>query len=236
MSKYDKYFGKDWAKRLTPALESDAYKKIGKELKGIVDDRKKLYPVFDNMFSAFRNCPYNKLNTVFLTTNTYEEFMDGMAFSATKAEFASDRPKVLDKVFDAIEEDVANGLYLLRDNDLTRWAEQGVLLLNLDLSNVKGAKAGEHIDLWKPFINYVLKLIHTNFTGINFVLIGKEAAKYESKINKEIHNVHVLEHPMIAVVKNRPWNYNKVFSAINGYLQMMNGFKINWTIPNIPEF
>jgi uracil-DNA glycosylase len=230
MNRYDKLFGEGWAKVLLPFLESNEFKKIGQYLKKQVDAGNSVYPKFDRMFQAFKECPYEKLNAVWLTNNAYKSNMDGIAFSVTR-ESESDTPDALIKIFDAVEQDDARGLYLNRINDLTRWANQGVLLLNCDLHNEKGAKPGAFIELWKPFIEFLFARLRGFNTGLIYVLIGTEAAKYEEYIDGTANPIAKLEHPMLAVREKRPWKHKNIFSDINNTAVFINNVHIDWTMP-----
>lgn len=234
MNKYEKIFGTGWARILKSFLESEEFKTIGKYLKQQVTEGKKIYPLFDDMFRAFQQCPYENLVTVFLTSNAYQKEMDGLAFSC-KEKSNDEYPEQLTKIFDAVEQDVGRGLYLNRVGNLTRWANRGVLLLNCDLSTEKGAKPGVHLDLWKPFIQFVIKTLSEYTTGVAYVLIGKEAEKYESLINQETNAITKLEHPMLAVKEKRPWRHKNVFSSINYSSEFMNNYRIDWTMPYTQE-
>jgi len=230
ITKYDKLFGEGWARILSPFLESEEFKTIGKYLKQQVNAGKKIYPTFDDMFRAFKECPYEELNAVWLTNNAYQSQMDGIAFSVSE-ESITVTPDPLIKIFDAIEQDVAKGLYLHRVNDLTRWANQGILLLNCDLSTEKGAKPGVHLDLWKPFIEFVLKTLSEYNPGLFYVLIGTKSSSYSSCINAENNHILELEHPMMAVKEKRPWRHKNVFHEISLFSKFMNNTVIDWTMP-----
>jgi len=231
MNKYDKLFGEGWARILSPFLESDDFKKIGKYLKDQVNSGKRIYPVFDDMFRAFKECPYEKLITVFLTNNAYQNQMDGLAFSAKKNVSDNDCPEQLTKIFEAVEQDVARGLYLNRNTDLTRWANQGVLLLNCDLSTEGGSKPGIHMDLWKPFIQFVITTLRNYNTGLIYCLIGQQAGHHLLGVNEECNDVYILEHPMLSIKEKRPWRHKNIFSQINIVSKLLNGTTIDWTIP-----
>jgi uracil-DNA glycosylase len=230
MTKYDKLFGEGWARILTPFLESDDFKKIGKYLKQQVSDGKKIYPLFDDMFRAFKECPYENLVAVFLTNNAYQSEMDGLAFSVSEP-CIDHYPEQLTKIFDAVEQDVARGLYLNRKGDLSRWANQGVLLLNCDLSTERGAKPGAHVELWKPFIEFVLKTLSEYNPGLFYILIGKQATNYQTSINEETNRVCQIEHPMLAVKEKRPWRHKDIFHDVSLFSKFMNNVTIDWTMP-----
>lgn len=220
MADYVEIFGKDWAQVLKPFLQSKDWKNILAELK----KQKELYPDTDDIFKAFKSCPYTELTTVFLTTNPHTIESDGLALSSKNADIMIDYPKVLDVIFDAVEEDVADGLYLNREPDLWRWANQGVLLLSCNLTTLKGDLKA-HISLWMPFIKYVLKYLFEN-NNLVYVLIGDHAQKIEKLISLKTNKVFTVEHPMVAMKEKRPWNYKNIFSQINEILYHR---PIDWT-------
>ena len=228
MSKYVEIFGADWARVLKPFLQSEDWQTIRGELKKNMSNSNPMYPAVDDIFRAFKLCPYRRITTVFLTTNPYDTQNDGLAFSSKSASIFTDHPKVLDSIFNAVEEDVCNGVYLNRDSDLQRWAEQGVLLLNCDLTAVKG-KPGAHLKMWHPMIKYIFKHMGEFNTGILYVLIGTHAQKFGQYINKEVNDIYNLEHPMIAVKEKRPWKHQNIFSTINRVSKFLNNHEIDWT-------
>ncbi len=229
MNKYEKLLGQGWYQLMQNFLKSEEFKNIGKQLKTLQENGTTIYPVFDEVFNAFSKCPYKDLTAVFITTNAYVngEGHDGMAFSCAKADKAFTCPEVLSKIFEAMEMDVADGLYLNRKCDLSRWAKQGIFLLNLDLTSESG-KINGHVELWKPFMDYLIKQLNEYNTGIQYVLIGKEAAKYEPMINKQSNDCYLLEHPMIAVSKKRPWRHKSIFSTVAAVSKFLNNNDISW--------
>jgi uracil-DNA glycosylase len=180
-----------------------------------------VYPGFSDVFRAFKECPLEDLKVVVLTNNSYIKESDGLAFSARE------KTPVLDKIFHAIEEDVADGLYLNRVTDLGRLAEQGILLLNMDLTVNLGDKI-DHISIWKPFMNNLFLQLRS-IPGLIFVLIGKQAQEYEIRINEDQNDIYLLEHPMNAVINKRPWRHKSVFSEISRISKFLNNKEIQWT-------
>jgi uracil-DNA glycosylase len=226
MSKYNEIFGETWVRILKPFLQSQEWKEILSELKA--SRALKMYPEVDDIFRAFKLCPYNKLVTVFLTTNPYDVQNDGLAFSTPDRDLFKDHPKVLDCIFDAVEQDVCDRPYLNRHSDLERWAKQGVLLLNCDLTAIKG-KPGEHLKLWHPLMKALFTHMGEYNTGITYVLIGQHAQKFSRYINKDLNTVFNIEHPMIAVKEKRLWDHKNIFKEINTISKSLNNQEIDWT-------
>lgn len=228
MANYNEILGKDWARVLKPFLTSNDWKLIKQELNKCVRGIENMYPNVDSIFNAFTYCPYNELSVVLLTTNSYGADNDGVAFSSSRTPFMSDFPKVLSKIFDAIEKDVSNGLYLNQEPDLWRLAKQGMLLLNCDITSFEN-KPGKHLKLWHPFIKYVIKYLATYNTGLVYILIGSHAHKFERYIPSENNYIFKVEHPMLSVKENRPWVYNNIFSKTSEIVKKLNNKELDWT-------
>jgi uracil-DNA glycosylase len=228
MADYTEIFGKDWARILKQFLLSDEWKAIRSEIARMAKNKEEFYPGVDSIFRAFEECPYGEMSTVILTTNPYDVQNDGLAFSCKTADFSDKCPSALEKILDGIEEDVCNGLYLNRESDLWRWADQGVLLLNADLTTLKG-KPGAHLKRWHPFIKYVIKTIATYNTGICYILIGKFAHKFAQYINPKNNDIFLLEHPMVAIEEKRKWKHENVFSRVSAITNLLNNRSIDWT-------
>jgi len=114
--------------------------------------------------------------------------------------------------------------------DLTRWARQGVLLLNSALSTHVG-KTGVHLNLWHPFIHYVFTMLAQYNTGIIFILLGANAKLWKPVINQKSNYILEASHPASASYRGlEEWDCNKVFSKTNSILESNQGFneKILW--------
>lgn len=227
VSKYEKMFG-TWAPVMEPFLVTPAFKAIGKKLVDLRAEGKTIYPLFDDTFRAFQLCPWDKLVAVIITTNPYTKLSDGLAFSCESVTFHTDRPPVLEKLLDGLEDDVCDGLLIQRGQDLSGWAKQGVLLLNLDLSVVNKDKPGASVDLWSPFIDYVVQIIQHLKKHVIFGLVGKQAWELTPLIDMKKFDTFLVEHPMSAVKDKRPWNHNELFSSINRISNLLNDREIKW--------
>lgn len=222
-NKYEQMVGKEWASKLGPFFDSSEFRNIGKILKHLTDNGTEVFPSYSDIFNAFRLCDFNSVKVVFLTSNCLVEGEgNGLAFSYKKE---CEKTPIGEKILDALADDLDEVVY--RDYDLSDWAKQGVLLLNVDLSTVKG-KFGSHIELWKPFTKYVMEQLSLYQTGVIYVLIGKEAHKYKDLINNKSNDIYLLEHPMIAVAKKRRWEHQNIFETINRITPFLHSFTINW--------
>ena len=117
--------------------------------------------------------------------------------------------------------------------DLTRWSNQGVLLLNSALT-VQMNKPGTHYDIWKDFLVYLIDQICAKKEDVIFVLMGKQADTFKAYIKEPFmgngdHPVISVSHPASAAYqKAREWNGGHVFNDINKWLISKNMSPVKW--------
>jgi uracil-DNA glycosylase len=223
-----KHFEEGWWQKLSPFLLSDEFKRIGNELQKQRMQGLRITPLFDDTFRAFRECSYKDLKVVVLGLDPYPALgvADGLAFSARDQWHKE--PKSLQYIINSLEKDVYNnfGIGFNEDYlnpDLTRWARQGVLLLNCALSTIVG-KTGVHLNLWAPFIRYVFKVLRENNTGIVFILLGAKAKQWSVLIDKSSNHILSASHPASCAYKGlSEWDCEKIFSKTNAILESYNG-------------
>ncbi len=232
--KLEKTFGKGWYEQLSPFLHSKAFIEIGRSLIYESQQLKDITPPFSLTFRAFSECRWDQLHTVILGLDPYpgklkENYIaDGIAFSSRLSQKA---PKSLNQIFMAIEDDFNEsnyGSYKVENFDLTRWANQGILLINCALSYPLGAKSGAHIKIWEPFIDEVITHINDKKDGISFILMGADARKYAPYIDNPSFQVVECEHPSAASYHGGKWKHEKVFSRVMHFQKFRNNITINW--------
>ena len=132
------------------------------------------FPPAKLVFNAFNLCPFNNVKVVILGQDPYykKEQAMGLSFSVPKG---IKLPLSLRNIYKEIEDDLRNSMP--KSGDLTRWAEQGVLLLNTTLT-VREAKPNSHKDLgWQEFTDAVIKALSEHHEHIVFMLWGNNAKK-----------------------------------------------------------
>lgn len=238
--KFKGYFG-TWAEKFKSFIEGEEFDNIFKKLKQDGKEGRIICPASTNLFRAFELCKYENLKVVLLGMEPYSNYnsqtktfvADGLTFSCS----ITDRPQPsLTKIYEAIEDDVYNGLDLhhTKTNDLSYLAQQGVLLLNASLT-VEMGKIGSHKDLWHPFIKFLIEeIINPYNTGIVFLLMGKQAQEFAPYILPFNHYVLETEHPSYANRQERKMLHKEVFSQTNRILKENNNYKINWLLENAP--
>lgn len=229
--KYLPYFDKGWLMKLYPFLLSEDYSKIKKQLKEELEQGIKITPSVNNMFNAFKACPYDKLSVVIIGQDPYpaEGIAHGIAFSSQIPKL----PKSLQVIYRGIEESVYRGLELnmVRNPDLTYLAQQGVLLLNTALTTRVG-HTESHLELWKPFIKYLITEVLDNYNpGLVVNFWGAKARKLDDLFAPFTHWYLYADHPASAVYKpGGAWSHNNCFAETNKLLVKSNGreAQIKW--------
>jgi uracil-DNA glycosylase len=235
---FENKFEKGWGEKLRPFIESKECDEIYKFLKERSRLGHKILPNSNVIYRAFQECAYKDLKVVIIGQDPYPYFFngvetaDGLAFSCGNTKKL--QPS-LDKFYEGMENDLANGLDLsiVKEPDLTFLAKQGVLLLNSALT-VEKDKVGSHSNIdghniWEPFFKYLIEEVLNNYNpGLCFILLGKQAEMCEKYILPFNHYIFTAEHPSFAARKERPWKHDHVFSCVNHILEENNKFRIDW--------
>lgn len=154
---------------------------------------KTIYPPGPLIFNAFNQTPFSKLNVVIIGQDPYHGpgQAHGLSFSVPNG---IKPPPSLVNIFKEIESDTGVAMPLQYGN-LTRWAEQGVLLLNAALT-VRANEPFSHANFgWADFTNAVIQKISDEKTGIVFLLWGKFAQEKQILIDETRHFVLKAAHP-----------------------------------------
>lgn len=218
-----------WNEMFKYFIRSSEYAEILKSLIQDVEGGHRFTPKVNDSFNAFIKCPLDQLKVVIIGQDPYPQLgvADGLAFSCSNTHIAQPSLRYM---LNAINEtvDVPDGYTTNADNyDLSRWAEQGVLLLNTALTT-RLNKPGSHRDLWKPFMVTVLDFIFWNKPGIIYILLGKEAESWESIIGDSNYILKASHPASAAYAKAQTWDSNNVFITTNKILGDMELPEIIW--------
>jgi len=204
-------FGKSYFKELS--------RKIRKEYL-----EKKVFPHPSNLFRAFEFCTPEEIKVVILGQDPYHTpgVAHGLAFSTLSH---NSIPPSLRNMFKEIEAEF--GEKVDPNPDLTRWAKQGVLLLNAALT-VRAGIANSHAEYgWHEFTDSVIKELSKKETHIVFMLWGAYAGKKKELIDGNKHLVLTSVHPS-PLSAHRGFFGNNHFKAANEYLLEHGRGEINW--------
>ena len=183
-----------------------------------------IFPPAGQIFNAFNTCPFNNVKVVILGQDPYHgpRQAHGLCFSVNDGiQF----PPSLQNIFKEINSDL--GIPMPKSGNLTRWAEQGVLLLNATLT-VRASQAGSHQDRgWEEFTDAVIKIISEKAENVVFILWGSYAIKKKTLIDASKHCILTAPHPS-PLSSYRGFFGCKHFSQTNTYLTSKGKTPIEW--------
>ncbi len=186
--------------------------------------KEKVYPPGKEIFNAFWRCPLTKVKVVILGQDPYhgEGQAHGLSFSVKPG---TPLPPSLLNIFKEIKSDL--GKKIPTNGDLTRWADQGVFLLNATLT-VKATLAGSHQKKgWEQFTDEVIRIISDSQSHVVFLLWGSYAQKKAELIDKSKHLILKAPHPS-PLSAHRGFLGCKHFSKANSYLVSQGIEPIEW--------
>ena len=185
---------------------------------------KTIFPPAAKIFAAFDACPFDHVNVVILGQDPYHDVgqANGLCFSV---EPGIPMPPSLINIFKEIKSDI--GTEMPENGDLSRWAEQGVLLLNATLT-VEAHKAASHQGKgWEEFTDEVIMRLANDRENLVFMLWGSYAIKKGAFIDRNRHLVLTSPHPS-PLSAYRGFFGNKHFSKANEYLTLHKKEPITW--------
>jgi uracil-DNA glycosylase len=217
----------DWREVLRDALEAESFQ----ELEAFVAkerQRHTVYPSEEDLFSAFRLTPFERVRVLLLGQDPYHGAgqAHGLAFSVAPG-VAS--PPSLVNIFKELKSDV--GAELPKNGSLVPWAEQGVLLLNAVLT-VRAGEPNSHAGQgWEAFTDAVIRAVNAKPEPVVFLLWGRYAQKKAKLIDTGRHVVLEGVHPSPLSAKNGFFG-SRPFSHINEALVARGREPIDWRLPS----
>lgn len=215
-----------WAVKLRSFIYSSDFDNIIKQLAKLSTDGKRFTPKLSQMFRAFEECPLETLKVVIVGQDPYPQFgvADGIAFSCG---VTKELQPSLKYMLNEVNRDVYKGNPGSLDPDLTRWANQGILMLNVALSTTVG-KPGQHYSIWQPFLAYLFDYLTWNQSGLVYIYMGKEAKTWSDAVNENNYKFF-LTHPASAAYANdERWDSKNVFNETNKIMENLYSYKIKW--------
>ena len=228
----EEYFG-DWSKVID-------LKEADRIMKALPKGENIICPRPQDIFKAFKLCPFNNLRVVLLGQDPYPNLKRVQGGSpslkapvATGLAFANSS--------DTPEDSYSPSLAILRDSimrltkpdqnaifapDLEKWAEQGVLLLNTALS-CQTDKPASHTLLWRSFMKTLLTNLSMTTIGIVYVLMGTAAQGYETFIDHKANHILYTRHPSW-YARNNIQMPSDIWRQVDQILVGINGYGIQW--------
>lgn len=188
---------------------------------------KVIYPPSGLIFNALNTTPLEQVKVVILGQDPYHgpNQAHGLSFSVQRGVAL---PPSLRNIFHELHTDL--GLDIPKHGDLTRWAEQGVLLLNSVLT-VEAAQPTSHQKQgWEEFTDHVIDVLNEQREHIVFILWGAYAQRKGQRIDPNKHLILKAAHPSPLAANRGGFFGCKVFSKTNNYLKQHGIEPIDWQL------
>jgi len=214
-----------WKQKLKGEFEQEYFKALTSYVKKEYLEGK-VYPAPKNIFRAFDLCPFDTVKVVIIGQDPYhgDGQANGLCFAVGEE---TSLPPSLQNIFKEIESDLEQSL-VHKSGDLSRWAEQGVLLLNATLT-VRASAAGSHQGKgWEQFTDAVIKALSEEREHLVFILWGNYAKAKGAHIDRSRHLVLEAAHPSPLSAYNGFFGCRH-FSKANEYLAEHGQTPIDWS-------
>ncbi len=173
------------------------------------------YPPGPAIFRAFDLCPFDQVKVVIIGQDPYHEEGQAQGLSFSVPDGVTFPPSLIN-IFKEIAQDL--GTPMPTSGDLTRWARQGVLLLNATLT-VRAHQAASHQRHgWETFTDAAIRALSAEREGLVFILWGGYARSKASLIDAHRHLILQSVHPSPLSANRGGWFGNHHFSQCNAYL------------------
>ena len=218
----------DWLAALKDEFRKPYYRQLHQTVLNEYNT-KKVFPAPDDIFNAFHLTPFNDVKVVILGQDPYhgDGQAHGLCFSVKPD---VEIPPSLVNIYKELQDDL--GCYVPNNGYLTKWAEQGVLLLNTVLT-VRAHQANSHRGIgWEQFTDAAIRKLNESDRPIVFILWGRPAQMKKSMLNNPKHLILEAPHPS-PLSAYRGFFGSKPFSQANAFL-VKNGMEaVDWQIENI---
>ena len=218
----------DWLAPLKPEFAKPYYAELFQFVKNEYATRQ-IFPPADDIFNAFHLTPLHEVKVVILGQDPYHN--DGQAHGLSfSVKPDVDIPPSLVNIYQELHDDL--GCYIPNNGYLTKWAKQGVLMLNTVLT-VRAHQANSHRGMgWEQFTDAAIRILNEQDRPIVFILWGSPAQKKAQMLNNPKHLILKEPHPS-PLSAYRGFFGSRPFSQTNEFL-VKNGLEpIDWQIENV---
>lgn len=220
---------KNWFELLKPEFESRQYLEFSKWLDNEYT-KYTIYPHPNNVFNALNLVKFNDVKAVIIGQDPYHgpNQAHGLSFSVEKGVAF---PPSLRNIYKELSEDL--GCYVPNNGNLTKWAKQGVLMLNSVLTVRRGEPNSHKGRGWEQITGRIIELLNKREEPVIFLLWGASAKVLGKHIDTSRHYVLTANHPSPMSANNGGWFGCKHFSKTNQILTSLHKEPIDWQIENI---
>ncbi len=210
-------------------LKNEIQKEYFNNILNFLDEEyktKTIFPPKENIFNALKYTSYKDCKVLILGQDPYhgKGQANGLSFSVNDGIAI---PPSLRNIFKELNQDL--GIPISKSGDLTKWAKQGVLLLNATLT-VEEGKANSHSNIgWQTFTDSVISILNKKTIPMVFILWGAYAQKKIELITNPIHKIITSVHPS-PLSANRGFFGSAPFSQTNTFLKANDIREIDWSL------
>lgn len=213
-----------WKKHLAPEFEKPYFVRLT-ELVHREYSENTCFPPGKLIFNAFNLCPFDEVKVVIIGQDPYHEPGQAMGLSFSVRAGTMFPPSLLN-IFKEIKEDL--GVPIPPTGDLTRWAKQGVLLLNATLT-VRAHQANSHQKFgWDLFTDAAIRALGLHRHNLVYMLWGSYARSKKYLINSSDNLILESVHPSPLSANRGGWFGQHQFSRCNDYLKKCGMAPIEW--------
>ena len=217
--------GNDWDELLAPEWKQEYYQKLRRILAHEYRTQT-VYPDMYDIFNALKYTPYHSVKAVILGQDPYHGpgQAHGLSFSVRKP---VPPPPSLQNIIEEQKNDL--GISPPSHGDLTKWAEQGVLLLNTVLT-VRRGQPNSHAGIgWQILTDRIISLLNQRETPLVFLLWGANAGQKQRLLTAEHHLILKAPHPS-PLSAHRGFFGCRHFSKTNQFLEGAGETPIDWSL------
>ncbi len=220
---------RNWYQLLQPQFDSDQYINFSKWLDSEYANYT-IYPKPENVFNALNLVKYSVVKVVIIGQDPYHgpNQAHGLSFSVEKGVAL---PPSLRNIYTELHNDL--GCYIPNNGNLTKWARQGVLMLNSVLTVRSGEPNSHKGKGWEQITGRIIELLNEREKPVIFMLWGASAKALGRSINTSKHYVLTASHPSPMSANQGGWFGCKHFSKANQILSHLGSTPIDWQIENI---
>lgn len=222
---YEKLKASGWGDKLRTFILSSDFDKILQTLLKEAQEGQRFTPPLKQVFNAFEECPYDKLKVVILGQDPYPQqgVADGIAFSCSNT---SKVQPSLRYMFKELEATVYPEGFTW-DPNLTRWSNQGILMLNTALTTGIGT-VGRHYILWQPFLAFLFDILTFQNPGLVYVFMGAKAKDWGESVPENNYKIFTTHPAFAAHTNNDKWDCQDMFNKVSQLVEKNYKEKIIW--------
>ncbi len=217
--------GNDWDDKLSIVWNSPGFHKFWHIIEHEYQT-KTIYPTQNNIFNALKLTPYSNTKVVIVGQDPYhgENQAHGLSFSVQKG---VQLPPSLKNIYKEIYDDL--GIEEPNCGDLTKWAKEGVLLLNSSLTVIKDMPNSHQNIGWSNLTDYIIKVLNQKEEPVVFILWGNFAKSKKQFITNKKHLILESTHPSPFSASSGFFGSHP-FSKTNAFLDAHGLEPINWQL------